>query len=82
MPTHDSSVQREFRELQHFVTNLFPTPSALTFLVTSQQQERELSNVRDSQRTEQFFFIVDFINLQIIEAAGLEQMGYLSLIHI
>lgn len=71
-------VNQEFQQLRLFVNELFPDPEKLSYLVSPDLQQKELYVLRTGRRAEQLFFIVDFVNLKIIEAAGLEEIGYSS----
>ncbi len=71
-------VNQEFHQLKLFVNELFPDPEKLNYMVSPDLQQKELYVLRTGRRTEQLFFIVDFVNLKIIEASGLEEIGYLS----
>ncbi|AUD02178.1 hypothetical protein [Spirosoma pollinicola] len=73
-----SNVEQEFQQLKTFVSNLFPASKNLVLKVTRERQQQELDTLRIGRRPEQFFFIVDFINLSIVEAVGLEEIGFNS----
>ena len=72
----NTTVEQELRQLGVFVTTLFPNPQSLTFQILPEVQQQELNKLRVGRRAEQFFFIVDFIQLTILEAVGLEEIGY------
>lgn len=72
----NTSVEQELHQLSAFVTTLFPNPKNLTFQISPELQQQELNKLRVGRRAEQFFFIVDFIQLSIKEAVGLEEIGY------
>jgi len=74
--THIPSVDDELQQLKLFVRELFPAPDSLVFTVPETVHEQELQIMRQSLRTEQFFIVVDFVNLTIVNAAGLEEIGY------
>ncbi|WP_461053040.1 hypothetical protein [Spirosoma arcticum] len=73
-----SPVDYELQQLKTFVHELFPKPESLMFVVPESVQQRELRTMQQGLRAEQFFMIVDFVNLKITEAAGLEEIGYNS----
>lgn len=74
----DSQVQQEMQRLSLFLNELFPDPKGLTLMVTAEQQQAELKQLREGLRTEQFFLVVDLLSMRIVEAAGLEELGYQS----
>ncbi len=74
--TQLSPVDHELRQLKAFVHELFPKPDSLTFVVPEAVQQQESRTMRQGLRSEQFFMVVDFVNLKITEAAGLEEIGY------
>ncbi|GAB3564334.1 hypothetical protein GCM10027578_09610 [Spirosoma luteolum] len=76
--THTTLVDQEIKRLREFLKELYPDPDALTLMVSADEQAREQKALRQSLRTEEFYLIVDLVNLRIVEAAGLEQLGYNS----
>ncbi len=78
MISSSTTISQEYKALKVFVKELFPEPYALTLQVPPEQQQQELQRLRMGRRPEQFFFVVDFIGLSVIEADGLEEIGYSS----
>lgn len=75
---HNLLIEQELRQLKEFVKELFPSPHILQFRIPPEVQQAELQRLKQGRRAEQFFFVVDFVNLTILEAHGIEEVGYNS----
>ena len=70
--------EREFRQLKSFVATIYPATEPLTQMVSPEAQQRELQQLREGLRTEQFYMVVDFPTLTIQQVQGIEELGYQS----
>ncbi len=70
------TVDEEYKRIQTFVNTLYPDPDSFQKVIPAEQQADELVKLRQGLRTEQFFFIVDFVNLNLSHITGLSALGY------
>lgn len=70
------TVDEEYKRIQTFVNTLYPNPDSFQKVISPEQQAGELTKLKQGLRTEQFFFVVDFVTLTLSHATGLGALGY------
>ncbi len=70
--THDI----EYKRIQSFIKQLFPKPDELTAFVSPSVQAAALEKLTQGRRPEQFFFIFNLPDTEIVTAVGMDELGY------
>lgn len=68
----------EFQKVQQFSQNYFSNKESYSFLINSNVQNQEIQKLNSGLREEQFFLIIDFLNLRINHSGGLQELGYIN----
>ncbi|AWV98056.1 helix-turn-helix transcriptional regulator [Arcticibacterium luteifluviistationis] len=71
-----NNLDDEFKGLQLFVQELYGDPKSHKSIIPEKLQNDELEKLKIGRRRETFYFIVDFLRLEITEANGLDEMGF------
>jgi hypothetical protein len=72
----DFTHEEEYQRIRSFTTQLFSDYSSLTTAVSASIHAQTVETLTQGRRPEQFFFIVNLLDLEIINAVGMHEMGY------
>ena len=68
--------ESEFLRIKAFSEEVYQNSEAYEFLILQDIQSKEIFKLHNGLREEQFFMVVDLLNLKIIEHGGLEEFGH------
>jgi hypothetical protein len=68
----------EYKNAKEFAKKKFPEENSEKLMIPERQIEEEIEKLKSGLRHEQFFMIVNVENFSIIEAYGLEEIGFRS----
>lgn len=71
-----NNIDEEFKGLQGFVKELYGDPKSQIPIIPEKLQKDELEKLKIGRRRESFYFIVDFLKLEIQEVNGTEEIGF------
>lgn len=71
-----SNIEEELKGLQDFIKELYGNPKSQIPIIPAKLQKEELEKLKIGRRRESFYFIVDFLNLELKEANGTEEIGF------
>lgn len=71
-----STYEEEYQRIRSFADELFPDHNTLTTAVSALVQEQAMEKLTQGRRPEQFFFIVNLLNMEVVTAVGMPEMGY------
>jgi hypothetical protein len=65
-----------FEEIKTFSRTAYANKGSFEFLISEEMHKMEIKKLQDGIREEQFFVIIDLIDLKIIEMGGIEELGF------
>jgi DNA-binding CsgD family transcriptional regulator len=70
------SFEEEFKEIEKFVHELYGDPENHVGIIPEKLQKDELERLKIGRRQETFYFVVDFLKLDLTHQNGLEELGF------
>ena len=68
--------EEEFKEIEAFVYDLYGNHNDHKGIIPEKLQTLELEKLKSGRRQETFYFVIDFLKLELNEANGLEEIGF------